>query len=224
MAVRMSVFSSSVGTKVIIALTGLAMVGFLVLHLAGNLLVLTGPATFNAYSHALISNPLLVPAELGLLAILIAHVYKTVKMFLANRAARPIGYQEKRWAGHTSRKTIASTTMIYTGLVIAAFLALHLKTFKYGAHYVAGAGGVRDLHRLVVEVFSQPVYVAFYVVCMALVGLHLRHGFSSAFQSLGAEHPRCTRRLLLAGTIVAVVIGGGFALIPLAIYFVGGRP
>jgi succinate dehydrogenase / fumarate reductase cytochrome b subunit len=223
MATRTSVFASSVGTKLVIALTGLAMVGFLIMHLAGNLLVLVGPDTFNHYSEVLVSNPLLVPAELGLLVILLAHVYKTVTMYLANRAARPVGYQEKRWAGHTSRKSVASTTMIYTGVVIFVFLGLHLRTFKYGAHYLVPDTGARDLYRLVIEVFSQPLYVAFYVVCMVLVGLHVRHGFSSAFQSLGTEHPDHASRLVLAGKVLAIVIGGGFALIPVLVFLMGAR-
>ncbi len=211
-------FSSSVGTKLLIALTGLALLIFLILHLAGNLLLFAGPARFNEYSHALISNPLLIPAELGLLAIFVAHVYKTVRMWLNNQAARPVRYRMKRRARHTSRKSLASTTMIVTGLVTLVFVVLHLKTFKYGAQYAAADPNVRDLDRLVVEVFHKPTYVVFYVVCMALIGLHLRHGIGSAFQSLGIEHPRYTERLPLAGTVLAVAIGGGFALIPLWVY------
>jgi succinate dehydrogenase / fumarate reductase cytochrome b subunit len=223
MATRSSFLASSVGTKLAIALTGLAMVGFLVMHLAGNLLVLVGPDTFNHYSDTLISNPLLVPAELGLLAILLIHVYKTVTMYLGNQKARPVAYVEKKWAGHTSRKSVASSTMIYTGIIILVFLVLHLRTFKYGTHYLVGDTNARDLYRLVVEVFSSPGYVVFYVICMVLVGMHLRHGFSSAFQSLGAEHPRYTRRLLTAGKIVAIAIGGGFALIPVLVFLMGAR-
>ncbi len=212
-------FSSTVGTKLLIALTGLALVGFLVLHLAGNLLVLAGPTVFNAYSQRLVSNPLLVPAELGLLLVLLVHIYKTARMWLDSRDARPVGYAEKRWAGHTSRKSVASTTMILTGLITIAFLVLHLKTFKYGAYYTAPEIGVRDLHRLVIEVFASPLYVVFYVVCMALIGLHLRHGVSSAAQSLGLDHPRLTPGMRAGGTVLAFIIGGGFALIPVWIYF-----
>ncbi len=181
--VRVFLFSSSIGTKIAIALTGLGLLGFLVLHLAGNLLIFAGPAAFNEYSEKLIRNPLLIPAELGLLAILLVHVYKAVRMWVGNRRARPTGYYDKRWAGHTSRKSVASSTMILTGLVTFVFVVLHLKTFKYGAHYQVAGSETRDLHRLVVEVFTQPAYMMFYVVCMALIGLHLRHGISSAFQT-----------------------------------------
>jgi succinate dehydrogenase / fumarate reductase cytochrome b subunit len=224
MASRFNIFSSSVGTKILIALTGLALVGFLIMHLAGNLLVLVGAETFNHYSHALISNPLLVPAELGLLALFVIHVYKTAKMWIANRRARPTAYQQKKWAGHTSRKSVASTTMIVTGTITFLFLILHLKTFKYGAHYQVTDTEMRDLYRLVIEVFSKPAYVIFYVICMILIGFHLRHGISSAFQSLGVEHPAYTKRLLTGGLILAIVIGGGFAIIPVMVFVMQGRP
>jgi succinate dehydrogenase / fumarate reductase cytochrome b subunit len=221
---RWSVFSSSVGSKVLIGLTGLALVGFLILHLAGNLLALVGPDIFNAYSEKLIRNPLLIPAELGLLAIFLAHAYQTVTMWTANQRARPERYQRKARAGHTSRKTTASSTMILTGAVTFVFVVLHLKTFKYGPNYLLAGGDGRDLYRLVVEVFSRPGYVAFYVAAMILIGMHLRHGISSAFQSLGADHPRYTPRILAGGFALAVLIGGGFALIPIWIFFLGGRP
>ena len=108
------VFSSSVGTKLLVGLTGLFLLAYLLLHLAGNLLVFAGQEAFNGYAHMLISNPLVVPAEIGLLGVFLLHVYKTVAMWLRNRGARPVGYQKKTWAGHTSRKSLSSTTMIWT--------------------------------------------------------------------------------------------------------------
>lgn len=212
------VFSSSVGTKLLIGATGLLLVFYLILHLAGNLLIFAGQNTFNEYSHTLISNPLIVPAEIGLAVIFLIHVYKTVRMWISNQAARPVRYEKKAWAGHTSRKTIASSTMIYSGLSLFLFVLIHLKQFKFGAWYTIGDPPVRDLYRLETEVFTSPVWVAVYVVCMALVGLHLRHGISSAFQSIGADHPLYTRRLLIWGAILAVLIGAGFAVIPVWVY------
>jgi succinate dehydrogenase / fumarate reductase cytochrome b subunit len=217
------VLSSSIGTKLVIALTGLVLVAFLVGHLAGNLLILVGADTFNHYAETLVTNPFLVPAELGLLAVFLAHVYKTVRMFAANRRARPVPYQVKRPAGPPSRKSFASSTMILSGVVTFVFVVLHLKTFKYGPSYAA-PDGIRDLNRLVLDVFAQPGYVAFYVVCMAIIGSHLRHGVSSAFQSLGLDHPVLTPWVLRAGRIAAVAIGAGFALIPVWVYLFGGRP
>jgi succinate dehydrogenase / fumarate reductase, cytochrome b subunit len=213
------VFASSVGTKLLIGLTGLALFAYLVLHLAGNLLILAGQDTFNDYSHKLISNPLVVPVEIGLLLIFLLHVYKTVTNWVRNRRARPVRYEKKAWAGYKSRKSVSSSTMIYSGLVTFFFVIVHLKQFKYGAWYEIGNPPIRDLYRTEIEIFSAPVWVIVYVVCVLLVGLHLRHGIASAFQSVGADHPVYTRRLVVWGSIAAIVIGCGFALIPIWVYF-----
>jgi succinate dehydrogenase / fumarate reductase cytochrome b subunit len=213
------VFTSSVGTKLLIGLTGLALFAYLVLHLVGNALIFLGRDTFNEYSHFLLSNPLIVPIEIGLLLIFLLHIYKTVTMWVANQAARPVKYQKKAMAGHTSRKSLASSTMIITGTITVLFVLIHVKQFKFGVWYPTAAdAAVRDLYRTEVEVFHQPVWVAFYVICTALVGLHLRHGIASGFQSLGLDRPVYTRRLVTWGIIGAVVIGGGLAVIPLLVY------
>jgi len=210
--------SSSVGTKVLIALTGLALFGFLIVHLAGNLLLLAGPEAFNSYSHKLISNPLIYLAEAGLAAIFLLHVWKAVRNVGHNTAARPARYAVKKPAGHTSRKTLSSSTMILSGVTIFVFLVLHLKTFKFGAWYDAAEPGVRDIYRLTIEVFQRPGYVIWYVIAMVLVGMHLRHGITSALQSLGAIPAGMTRRVLTAGAIIAAIIAGGFAFIPVWVY------
>jgi succinate dehydrogenase / fumarate reductase, cytochrome b subunit len=212
------VFSSSVGTKLLIGVTGLLLFAYLLLHLAGNLLVFAGQTTFNAYSHTLISNPLTVPVEIALLVVFLVHVYKTVTMWFGNQRTRPIGYQKKSWAGYKSRKSLASTTMIWTGLATFLFVGIHLAQMKYGAWYQIGNPAIRDLYRTEVEVFSSPLWVAVYVVCMILIGFHLRHGISSAFQSIGADHPVYTKRLIVVGTVLAIAIGGGFAIIPIWVY------
>jgi succinate dehydrogenase / fumarate reductase cytochrome b subunit len=213
------VFSSSVGTKLLIGLTGLALFAYLLLHLAGNALIFAGPDAFNGYSHTLVSNPLIVPIELGLLAIFLLHVYKAATNYIANRAARPIGYAKKTAAGHTSRKSVASSTMIWSGLVMLFFVAVHVKQFKYGAWYqTAGDAAVRDLARTEIEIFHNPLWVAFYVICTLVVGLHLRHGISSGFQSIGFDHPVYTRRLTMWGIALAALIGVGLACIPVWVY------
>jgi succinate dehydrogenase cytochrome b subunit len=213
------VFRSSVGTKLLIGLTGLALFAYLILHLAGNAIIFFGAEPFNRYSHALISNPLIVPIEIGLLLIFLLHIYKTVTMWTSNQTARPVRYQMKRPAGHTSRKSLASSTMIVTGLVTVLFVLIHVKQFKYGAWYATASDAtVRDLYRTEVEVFQRPFWVMFYVVCTLLVGLHLRHGISSGFQSIGLDHPLYTRRLVAWGIVGAAVIGGGLAVIPIWVY------
>jgi succinate dehydrogenase / fumarate reductase cytochrome b subunit len=213
------VFSSSVGTKLLIGFTGLLLFAYLILHLAGNLLIFTGRDMFNAYSHALVSNPLVVPIELALAVIFLLHIYKTVTMWTRNKAARPVAYEKKAWAGRTSRKSLSSATMIWTGLVTLVFVIVHLQQFKFGAWYEIGTPPIRDLYRVEAEVFASPLWVGVYVVCAVLVGFHLRHGISSAFQSIGADHPVYTKRLVVLGTVIAVLIGAGFALIPIWVYF-----
>jgi succinate dehydrogenase / fumarate reductase cytochrome b subunit len=210
--------SSTIGTKVIIALTGIALFGFLVTHLAGNLLILAGPGAFNSYSHKLISNPLIYIAEAGLALLFVVHIWKTVGNYARNRGARPAAYAVKKPAGHTSRKTLSSTWMIFSGTMILIFLVLHIWTLKFGAYYASAEPGVRDIYRLTVETFSKPGYVIWYVFAMILVGMHLRHGISSALQSLGAIPEGVTRTVLVAGAVVAVLIAGGFALIPVWVY------
>ena len=212
------VFTSSVGTKLLMGLTGVALFVYMLLHLAGNALILAGPDVFNEYSHALISNPLILPIEIGLLAIFLVHIYKAVTMWTANRAARPTGYLKKELAGHTSRKSFASSTMIWSGLVILVFVVIHVKQFKFGTWYQMTDSTVRDLYRTEVEVFQNPLWVAVYVVATLLVGLHLRHGFSSAFQSLGLDHPLLTRRLTALGILFALLIGVGLAVIPIWVH------
>jgi succinate dehydrogenase / fumarate reductase cytochrome b subunit len=215
--------STSVGSKFLVALTGLSLVGFLILHLAGNLLILIGPEKFNSYSHALISNPLVIPAELGLIGLLLLHVFKAVQHVVRGNAARPQPYTKQVWAGGTSRKSIGSATMLVSGLLLLAFLITHLAKLKFGPHYPStGAGAdaeVRDLYRLVAEVFQSPGLVVFYVISMIVIGLHLRHGISSAFQSLGLMTPGWTATILASGLWLAIILSAGFALIPVWVYF-----
>lgn len=226
-------WATTIGTKVLMAVTGLLLVLYLVLHLAGNLLVYFGPTTINAYGHFLIKNPLIVPIEIGLAATFVIHVYKAVTNWVSNRRARPVQYYQPvrrffgwGWAGGTSRKSFASATMIFTGLITLVFVFLHVNQFRLGPEYVATAPGsteeMRDLYRLVIETFKNPLNVVFYEFCMMVVGLHLWHGFSSAFNSLGAAHPRYTPWVLTLGRIVSLVLAGGFFTIPLWVYFFGG--
>ena len=221
---RLSLFST-IASKFLIALTGLSLVGFLCIHLIGNLLLYFGPAKFNAYSHALITNPFVIPAEIGLAAIFILHMLEAGMMWFSDRAARPIAYQHAQPAGGSSRKSLASSTMIWTGSTMLIFLIIHIGTMKYGVSYptlVHGEPG-RDLSRLVVEVFQNPLWVTFYAVCMVAVGFHVWHAFSSAFESLGLNHPNLTPKVLKAGKLLSLVLGTGFFSIPIWMFFIGGR-
>jgi len=224
MVTRLRVFGSSVGTKLLIGITGFALFLYLLIHIAGNLLVFFGPDVFNRYAYVMEANPLLPIIEIGLLLVFLLHVYKTIRMFLANQQARPVRYAKKQSAGPPSRKTFASSTMIVSGLWLLIFISIHVKAFKegWGTEYPWPAGG-RDLYRQEMETLSNPLIVAFYVLSMFVVGSHLWHGVSSAVQSLGGDHPRWTPRVLAAGKVMAVLLAGGFIVIALWAHFVGAR-
>lgn len=213
-------FRSTVGTKLLIGLTGLGLFVYMILHLAGNALIFAGQEIFNEYSHALISNPLIIPIEIGLLLLFVLHIYKAITNYLRNAAARPVVYAKKAYAGHTSRKSLASSTMIVSGLILLVFVVIHVKQFKFGSYYqTVDSADVRDLYRTEIEIFKQPLWVAFYVLGTLAVGLHLRHGIASGFQSIGFDHPVYTKRLTTLSILLAILIGGGLAIIPVWVYF-----
>lgn len=213
---------SPVGTKLLIGLTGLFLSVFLVTHLAGNLLFILGPEKFNEYAHGLTSNPLIYVAEMGLLAIFAIHVIKTITNFLANQAARPQRYASHQWVktkSDRSKKSLASSSMIVSGLITLLFVVTHLATFKFGAYYETPTG-LRDLYRLQLEVFGNPLYVAFYLICMGIIFMHLWHGLSSAAQSLGLENRTWMARVWVTGKLLAVAIAGGFFILPIYTFLV----
>ena len=227
MASRIGVFATSVGTKILIGLSGLFLVFYLLIHIGGNLVVFAGPAAYNKYAFTLEHNKaLLYPLEVIILAGFLTHIYKTVTMFLANQQARPVAYVQKKRAGKPSRKTLASSTMIASGLWLIVFLVFHVKAFRegWGSNEYEWAAGGRDLYRQEMEIFSNPLLVGFYILSMIVVGSHLWHGVSSGFQSLGVDHPKVTPKLITAGKVLAVLIAGGFIVIAAWAYITqGGR-
>jgi len=217
-----TICGSSVGKKQIMAITGLSLVGFVFVHLAGNLLLYAGPELFKKYSYALTSTPLIYVAEAGLVALFIAHIGMAIKLTLENKAARPQTYYMKTKTGAGS--TLASSTMPYSGIAILIFMIIHLIGIKYGTVYMTSVDGVemRDVYRLVIEVFQSPVNVAVYVVAVSLLGLHLSHGFWSAFQSLGIYHSKYSQCLRCAAKVIGAVVALGYAALPIWAYVVHG--
>jgi succinate dehydrogenase / fumarate reductase cytochrome b subunit len=216
-----ALLTSSIGRKALMAVTGLLLVGFLIIHVGANMLLLFNRDAFNAYSHALISNPAIYLAEAGLLALFLAHLASGFLIERKNRTARPTAYGNIQPAGHTSRKTIASSTMIFSGILALLFVPLHIWGFKFGAYYESATEpGVRDLARLVFEDFQNPAMVAWYVFVMVVLGFHAFHGIGSAFESLGVRNRTWLRN---TGRGLALIIFGGFLIIPIAIhFFIGG--
>ncbi|GAB4339126.1 MAG: hypothetical protein Kow0037_23780 [Calditrichia bacterium] len=225
---RISVYYSTVGKKLFIGITGLSLFGFIVIHLLGNLTLFSADGNLlNGYAHKLESlGALLYVAELILLVAFLFHMILAVTETLKNRRARGgQKYVVSHSAGGASKKTLASSTMIYTGIVIILFTIFHLITFKFGPGVAEGYSvvkngeTVRDLHRLVVESFQNEWLVLGYVLVMLFLGFHLRHGFWSAFQSLGIAHPKLTPFFYSLGAILAVLLAGGFLVLPVYIYF-----
>jgi succinate dehydrogenase / fumarate reductase cytochrome b subunit len=189
-------------------------------HMAGNLLIFAGPEVFNRYGHAIVSNkPLLYGTEAALILSLLAHVGLGIILTLENKRAKPKKYAQT--AVPQKRASWASKSMALHGTIILIFIISHLLTFKYGTYYTVEYGGesMRDLHRLVIEVFSQPVYILGYLLSLVLLGLQLSHGAASVFQSLGWNHPRYRPMIQKAGVLYAVVVSAGFISQPVYVFF-----
>lgn len=237
------VLASSIGKKYLIGSTGLLLCGFLVTHLAGNLLVYQGQAAMNAYEAKLHAfGPLLWVAEVGLLALFLAHIGLAALITVENRRARGrYGYEVKESKQDTSLLNAAPRSwMFVSGAVVLFFLLYHVAGMRFGLmdeskvladlaiaegaedEYAAGesATGAPALHAYerVVAILRSPVSAVVYLVGIAFLGFHLSHGFASAFRSLGVAHPAYTPWIYRAGLVFAVAVAGGFASIPLWIW------
>ncbi len=208
--------SSSIGKKLLMSVTGLALCGFLVVHLSGNLLLYVGAAEYDAYAHALHAQKILLPiAETGLFLLFILHIALGLITAGENRAAREVKYDTQRSKvidpSSKGAPNLASKLMVPTGLIVLMFLLIHLGHFKLGiispgddASEAAKAG------RILSEGFTQVVYL----IGTLVLGIHLFHGFQSAFQTMGLNHPKYTPLIKTFGFIFAVCIGLGFASFP----------
>lgn len=205
-------FGSSIGRKLLMALTGLCFILFLSAHLAGNLLLYRGGEAFNAYASRLHALGLLLTVfEIGLLTLALIHVILGLWLFYENYRARPVRYAKKKSGGG---QTLGSATMPYTGILVLAFVVYHLIRF----HFVDKT--TITVYEIVKTAFQNPVEVALYVVAMAVVAVHVSHGFWSAFQTLGAHHLKYTPLIKGLGLLFSVVIGMGFGFIPIYISLV----
>jgi len=218
--------TSSVGRKLVNGLTGAALLAFIVVHLGGNLTLFVGPDLFNSYAHHLEAlGPLLWLAEAGLAAFFLFHIVSGVSVWLDGRRARPSAYALESSKDGPSRKSLASRSMIITGIALAVFLPLHVWMFKFNGgapHPETELDGktVKDLYATVETAFQQPAVVAFYVIVMLLLGLHLRHGFWSAIQTLCNLKPKCSAMIYTTALAFALLVAGAFVVLPLWFYFV----
>ena len=215
-------FNSSIVKKQFIGFTGLLLCGFLVTHLAGNLLILVGDEAFNRYAYTLTSNKaFLYTAETILGLIFLGHLILALRVTYENYNARPVKYAVKNRTGRGA--TFASSTMPVTGFILLFFIIWHLNGLKFGPEYVITYNNteMRDLYRLLLEYFSIPLNVFGYVLGMVAMGIHVSHGFWSAFQSLGFNHSRYTPLLNKLAIAFAFVISVSFSILPIYCYFKG---
>lgn len=222
-------FKSQIGKKLLTGVTGIGLMLFIVGHLLGNLQLFIGPEMFNSYGHKLESlGPLLYLIELGLIAFFLSHAALGVSIYLKKKKAKPVTYAVQKSAGGASKQSASSKSMMVTGSIILLFTVMHVITFKYGPGvkegYTQVINGVevRDLYRLVVEKFTNPLYAFGYVAIMLLLGTHLRHGFWSAFQSLGTMNKKYSPAIYTLSAVFAAFIALGFLVLPLWIFFTKG--
>lgn len=214
---------SSIGQKQVMAVTGLLLCGFLVTHMLGNFTLFIGPDAFNKYSHALTSNPLIYLAEVGLAALFLSHIVMAFRVIIANKQARPTPYYSYKKSGRGG--TFASATMAYSGVIALIFLVIHIQGLKFGTHYTTVIGGVemRDIYKTTIEYFQDPLHIAGYIVAMIALGVHTSHGFWSAFQTLGLNHPKYMPKIQLLSTLFGFYVTIGFSVLPIFCYYQGGH-
>lgn len=213
-------YRSSIGKKIIVAVTGLVLLGFIIGHLLGNLQIFLGPEWINSYAEHLQNlGPLLWLIRAFLLVNVIAHIWFTIGLAIDNRRARPDAYAEKDY----TKATVASRYMWLSGLVVLAFIVYHLAHFTFVvadprlAVLKPDALGRHDVFSMMVYGFQNVIVSAFYVIAMFLLMLHLTHGASSFFQSLGWNDKKLTPRLAWSGRVFAWLIFLGYTSIPAAV-------
>ena len=207
---------SSLGLKIVMALTGVILFGFVIGHMLGNLQVYLGPEAFNAYAESLRAlghGTLLWVARAGLLVAVLLHIWSAWRLTLMNNAARAVGYREIE----RRESSYASRTMRWSGVILLLFIVYHLMHFTFGVHAVHPYFVHGDAYHNFVTGFQSPLVSGFYVLAMLALGLHLYHGAWSFMQTLGLSHPRYNHlRYAFAAFITLVILAGNISF-PVAV-------
>jgi succinate dehydrogenase / fumarate reductase cytochrome b subunit len=193
--------------------TGLLLIGFLITHLIGNLLIYVSPEAYNAYGASLHAIHGFVAVELGLAAVFIIHIWMAISLTLQNRAARPVGYTEKK-----RESTLSSQTMIVSGLIILAFLIVHVNGLRFGPVETHPMGE----YGVTIDIFRNPVLVLLYVVGVLLLSPHLRHGIQSSLRSVGLSNNRYLVVIDKISIALAAILTIGFVSIPVVMFLTKG--
>jgi succinate dehydrogenase / fumarate reductase cytochrome b subunit len=207
---------SSLGLKIVMALTGVVLFGFVVAHMIGNLQVYLGPEAFNAYAASLRAighGAALWVVRAALLVAVALHIWSAWRLTLLNRAARPVGYRkvERR------ESTYASRTMRWSGVILLLFIVYHLLHFTFGARAVHPRFVHSDAFHNFVTGFQDPLVSGFYILAMLVLGFHLYHGAWSFMQTLGLSHPRYNHLRHAFASLITVVVVAGNISFPVAV-------
>jgi len=201
------ILGSSVGKKMLMAVTGLVMTGFLAVHLLGNVMAFAGAEAFNGYAAKLHSlQPYLSVFNIGLATLGLVHIVVGIILFFENLKARPTRYKVYQNPGG---RTFGSNTMPYTGVLILIFVIFHLLKFTFVDK------SVTPIYQQMAATFANPLWVIMYVVAMVIVAVHISHGFWSLFQTFGINHPRYMPLIMKLGLVVTLVFGFGFGILPI---------
>jgi succinate dehydrogenase / fumarate reductase cytochrome b subunit len=211
---------SSVGRKMIVAVTGVILILFVIGHLLGNLQIFLGPDWINGYAeHLRELGPFLWAIRVFLLIVVLLHIYYTIRLVIENRRARPNRYKRK----DAVKATFASRSMALSGLVLLAFIIFHILQFTVRVTdprftlMPKDPLGHYDVYSMMILGFQSPLVSGFYILAMFLLALHLSHGSSSFFQSLGLNNQKLAPRLALVGRIFAWLLFVGYSSIPAAV-------
>lgn len=227
MKIIRNLFGSSLGKKYIMAVTGICLFGFVAGHMVGNLQIFLGPEAINRYGHFLQSNvELLWPVRIGMLTLIALHIWSAARLEIENRAARgPEGYAVYKPVG----STLASRTMLMSGLIVFCFIVYHILHYTVRVQAVNLGGhnflhmpdpidpGRHDIYRMMILGFRQPIVSAFYLLGVGLLCIHLSHGVTSMFQSLGLKNAGWRAVLDKASKLIAIALFLGYSSIPVAV-------
>lgn len=211
--------TSSIGAKYIMAISGVILVGFVIGHMAGNLQMFMGWEKLNAYAAFLQSlGELLWVVRIVLLVAVVAHILSGLRLAWINTKARPVRYRKQK-SMHT---TLFARTMAISGSMLLAFIVAHLLQFTFGVanpsiYAQEDPMGRHDVYAMVVRSFQQPAISAVYIIAMALLGMHLSHGATSMFQSMGANNPKYNRCLSKVGPVLGWLLFLGNIAMPVAV-------
>ncbi|MBU2512425.1 succinate dehydrogenase cytochrome b subunit [bacterium] len=205
--------SSSIGKKLLMALSGLFFCSFLLVHMAGNMTIFIGADMFNAYTSIMSTASVNKVLEVLMVLLFLVHVYTSATLTIENRAARPEKYAMDVSAG---KRTFMSSNMFITGSIILIFVIVHLVGFKYG-DWSNAPGSTNTMYALLADTYASVFWTALYVIAVIVLGFHLNHAFQSAFQTLGLNHKKYTPFIQKLGTLYSILIALGFASFP--VYF-----